>query len=128
MINYILQINLAYEKIKEESLTTNAQCLYFYILHENNLRKWAERFHLPNMVISGYTKLNKQQLIRARKELIEKGFVLYHGAETYTCIEFQDTVIPKCNRDDTEMIPSVIPKCNRKNAGTLRIQRFQDRL
>ena len=76
-MNYIKQLNAFYEFIKVNSVSSNAQCLYNYLLSINNELSWIESFTKSNIVICDSTQMSRQALDRARNELKTKGLIEY---------------------------------------------------
>ena len=76
-MNYIMQINTFYRILPNNSLSSNAQCLYWYLLHKNNELGWIKEFSVANSIVSGYTELDISTLQRARNELIQKKYIKY---------------------------------------------------
>jgi hypothetical protein len=76
-MNYIKQLNAFYKLIQVNSVSSNAQCLYCYLLAVNNELSWVETFTKSNFVVCGVTQLSRQAMDRARNELKTKGFIEY---------------------------------------------------
>lgn len=76
-MNYLAQINSFYRNLSNNPLSSNAQCLYFYLLNKNNELGWIKEFTVANSIVSGYTSLSRQALDRARNELKTKGYINY---------------------------------------------------
>lgn len=76
-MNYLMQINTFYRILPNNSLSSNAQCLYWYLLFKNNELGWIKEFSIANSIVSGYTELNIASLQRARNELIQKNYINY---------------------------------------------------
>ena len=72
-----MQINAFYRNLPNNSLSSNAQCLYWYLLFKNNELGWIKEFSVANSIVSGYTELSISSLQRARNELIQKGYINY---------------------------------------------------
>ena len=76
-MNYLKQMNAFYKLLPNNPLSSNAQCLYFYLLNKNNELNWIKEFTVANMIVCGYTNLSRQALDRARNELKQKGYIDY---------------------------------------------------
>ena len=92
-MNYITQLNTFYKFLPNNPLSSNAQCLYGFLLNYNNGLGWIKEFTVANTLICGYTNYNRQILDRARNELIQKGYIQYrkgtsNQAGKYLIVEF----------------------------------------
>lgn len=103
-MNYIKQINTFYKLLPNNPLSSNAQCLYVYLLNKNNELGWIKEFTVSNLIVCGMTGLNRQSMDRARNELKQKGYIEYkkgisNHAGRYLIVEFdtQDNT-----QDDTQ--------------------------
>lgn len=99
-MNYIKQVNAFYKLLPNNPLSSNAQCLYNYLLNKNSDLGWIKEFTVSNMIVCGFTGLSRQALDRARNELKIKGYIDYkkgvsNQAGRYLIVSF-DT------QDDTE--------------------------
>ena len=93
-MNYIKQVNQFYRLLPNNPLSSNAQCLYFYLLNKNNELGWIKEFTIANSIICGFTSLNISAFQRARNSLIQKGYIKYkkghsNNAGYYTIVEFE---------------------------------------
>ena len=105
-MNYLKQITQFYKLLPNNPLSASAQCLYFYLLNKNNELAWIKEFTVANMIVCGYTGLNRQALDRARNELKQKGYIDYkkgvsNQAGKYLIIEF---VTQNVTQDDTQSV------------------------
>lgn len=92
-MNYIKQVNAFYKFLPNNPLSSNAQCLYSYLLNKNNELGWIKEFTVSNMIVCGFTNLSRQALDRARNELKQKGYIDYkkgysNQAGTYVIVSF----------------------------------------
>lgn len=107
-MNYLKQITQFYKLLPNNPLSASAQCLYFYLLNKNNELAWIKEFTVANMIVCGYTGLNRQALDRARNELKQKGYIDYkkgvsNQAGKYLIIEFvAQNVTQDVTQDDTQ--------------------------
>ena len=76
-MNYPKQLNAFYKLLPNNPLSSNAQCLYNYLVYKNNELAWIEEFTVSNMIVCGFTSLSRQALDRARNELVQKGYIKY---------------------------------------------------
>ena len=96
-LNYIKQINQFYKVLPNNPLSSNAQCLYFYLLNKDNELGWIKEFTVANLIICGFTSLSRQAFDRARNELVTKGYIKYRkgtsnqaGKYSIVCFVTQD--------------------------------------
>lgn len=109
-MNYIKQVNTFYKLLPNNPLSSNAQCLYNYLLNKNNELGWIKEFTVSNMIVCGFTGLNRRTLDRVRNELKTKGYINYkkgisNQAGKYLIVEFdtQDD-IQNDIQDDTRYV------------------------
>lgn len=76
-MNYIKQVNAFYKLIQDNPLSSNAQCLYNYLLNKDSELGWKSEFSVSNLIVCGFTNLSRQALDRARNELVQKGYIKY---------------------------------------------------
>lgn len=111
-MNYIKQENTFWELLPNNPLSSNAICLYLYLLNKDNKLGWIKEFTVSNLIVCGFTCLSRQALDRARNELIQKGYINYkkgtsNRAGKYSIVEFvtqsntQDN-IQNITQDDTQ--------------------------
>ena len=103
-MNYIKQVNAFYKMIQDNPLSSNAQCLYNYLLNKCSELGWKSEFSVSNLIVCGFTNLSRQALDRARNELVQKGFLQYkkghsNQAGKYLIVSF-DT--QNDTQDDTQ--------------------------
>ncbi len=96
-MNYIKQVNTYYKLLPDNPLSSNAQCLYFYLINKNNELSWKKEFTVANSIVMGYTSLNISSLQRARNELKQKGYIDYkkgisNQAGQYSIIDFEQQI------------------------------------
>ena len=92
-MNYIKQMNQFYKVLSNNPLSSNAQCLYFFLLNKDNELGWIKEFTIANLIICGFTSLSRQALDRARNELVTKGYIKYrkgvsNQAGKYLIVDF----------------------------------------
>ena len=76
-MNYIEQLNSFFDLLYTKPLSTSAICLYMILFHLNNKCGWLKEFTVANMTIQGLTGMSRNQLHKARLELIQNGYVNY---------------------------------------------------
>lgn len=90
MFNFVLRFWRAAE---EEAFTPSEAALYFYLLHRANTQKWQMPIRCPTTTVCAFLSTSKQNVMKARKGLRQRGFIEYHsGSGTndvpqYTLIE-----------------------------------------
>lgn len=92
-MNYIKQLNAFYKLLPNNPLSSNAQCLYMYLLNKNNELGWIKEFTVSNMIVCGFTSLSRQAMDRARNELKQRGYIEYqkgisNQAGRYLIVQF----------------------------------------
>lgn len=76
-MNYIKQVNTFYKLIQDNPLSSNAQCLYNYLLNKCSELGWKSEFSVSNLIVCGVTNLSRRTLDRTRNELVQKGYIKY---------------------------------------------------
>lgn len=84
-MNYIKQVNTFYKLIQDNPLSSNAQCLYNYLLNKCSELSWKSEFSVSNLIVCGFTNLSRQALDRARNELVQKGYIEYRKGYSNQC-------------------------------------------
>lgn len=110
-MNYITQINSFYRIMQINPLSSNAQCLYHYLLNKNSELGWIECFSIANSIITGVTGIEARQLTRVREELIDKGYIAYKkgnikNAGVYKIIEIKEEYFNKVSQNLDEKLAS----------------------
>lgn len=109
-MNYIKQVNTFYKLIQNNPLSSNAQCLYNYLLNKNSELGWVKEFTVSNMIVCGYTGLSRKTLDRVRNELKQKGYIDYkkgisNQAGKYSIVRFDtQNVIQNDTQDVTRYV------------------------
>nr|DAU10842.1 MAG TPA: Replication initiation and membrane attachment [Caudoviricetes sp.] len=105
-MNYIKQINTFYKLIQDNPLSSNAQCLYNYLLNKCSELGWKSEFSVSNLIVCGFTSLSRQALDRARNELIQKGYLKYKkgysnqaGKYLIVCFDIQNDTQDNAQND-----------------------------
>ena len=120
-MNYIKQVNAFYKVLPNNPLSSNAQCLYSFLLNYNNGLCWIKEFTVANSIVMGFTKLSRQALDRARNELKTKGYICYEkgtsnqsGKYLIVCFDTQNDTQDN-TQDDTQSgyNPNTLNKLNK---------------
>ncbi len=82
-MNYISVINSFWDAAALNPLSAGQVSLYFALLHVCNRNRWEEWFQAPNQVLSVLTGLSRSGILKARKELKERGMIDFeeHGTK-----------------------------------------------
>ncbi len=104
-MNYIKQVNTFYKLIQNNPLSSNAQCLYNYLLNKNSELGWVKEFTVSNMIVCGYTGLSRKTLDRVRNELKQKGYIDYkkgisNQAGKYSIVRFDTQDVTQNDTQD----------------------------
>ena len=106
-MNYIMQLNVFYEKATGESLSLKAIGLYMLLLNKNNKLGWIEEFKITNNVIMSIANCSLHDLRTARNELEEKGYIIYKKgtkgqAGNYKIINLEKEFLKNCNKSSEQ--------------------------
>lgn len=106
-MNYIIQLNVFYEKATGESLSLKAIGLYMLLLNKNNKLGWIEEFKMTNNVIMSVANCTLYELKTARNELEEKGYIIYKKgtkgqAGNYKIINLEKEFLKNCNKSSEQ--------------------------
>ena len=106
-MNYIMQLNVFYEKASGESLSLKAIGLYMLLLNKNNRLGWIEEFKMTNKVIMSVVNCTLYDLRAARDELEEKGYIIYKKgtkgqAGNYKIINLEKEFLKNCNKSSEQ--------------------------
>lgn len=99
-MNYIKQLNAFYELLPNNPLSSNAQCLYSFLLNKNSSLGWIKEFTIANMIVCGFTGLSRQALDRARNELKQKGYIKYSKGSSNQAGKY--LIVSFVTQDDTQ--------------------------
>lgn len=112
-MNYIQQLNGFYNFLPINPLSSNAICLYHVLLHINNKCMWIKEFTVANLTIQSLSGLSRQQLDRARNELIQKHFIWYkkgkgNQAGKYLIVSFDTQIETQGNtQNNIQMLQTI---------------------
>ena len=106
-MNYIMQLNVFYEKASGESLSLKAIVLYMLLLNKNNRLGWIEEFKMTNKVIMSVANCTLYDLRTARNELEEKGYIIYKKgtkgqAGNYKIINLEKEFLKNCKKSSEQ--------------------------
>ena len=106
-MNYIMQLNVFYEKASGESLSLKAIGLYMLLLNKNNRLGWIEEFKMTNNVIMSVANCTLYELKTARNELEEKGYIIYKKGTkgqvgNYKIINLEKEFLKNCNKSSEQ--------------------------
>ncbi|MCP3027043.1 DnaD domain-containing protein [Halobacillus sp. A5] len=76
-MNYLKELNAFNDQVDMDSLSPSAITLWFTLMQLNNKTGWKKEFTLPASVVLGKSNLPETSFKRARKELKEKGYIMY---------------------------------------------------
>ena len=103
-MNYIEQLNEYNLKLITHPISPNARSIYISLLDFNNRLAWKEEFGIANnclMEISGIE--SKSTFNRARKELIDNGYILYKKGKNNILVGLYKIISLKSQNDDTAL-------------------------
>ena len=101
-MNYIEQLNEYNLKLITDPISPNARSIYISLLDLNNKLSWKKEFGIANsrlMETSGID--SKSTFIRARKELIDNGYILYEKGKSNILVGLYKIIKLKSENDDT---------------------------
>ncbi|SFJ54972.1 DnaD and phage-associated domain-containing protein [Halobacillus dabanensis] len=76
-MNYIKAINAFYDHQEFNPLTSAAINLWYSLMHVNNKSRWKKEFTALMNVLCIKSNLSESSIRKARKELVEKGYVSF---------------------------------------------------
>lgn len=100
-MDYKKQVDTFYEFLPNNPISSNAQCLYSYLLNKNSKLGWIKEFTIANSIVCGITGLSRQALDKARNELKQKGYIQYskglgNKAGKYLIVCFDTQIDTQC--------------------------------
>lgn len=108
-MNYIKELNAFYEWLDTNPLSSGAIVLWYTLMAINNKTNWLDEFTVANMALQAKTGLSRQQLTRARTDLINAGRIKYkksgraNRAGSYMIVSFNtQSDTHEIHRTDTE--------------------------
>lgn len=121
-MNYISIINSFWDAAALNPLSAGQVSLYFALLHVCNRNRWEEWFQAPNQVLSVLTGLSRSGILKARKELKERGMIDFeeHGTKataykimsdsTQDSVQKSTQVSKQVSVQDSKQVSSTIAK------------------
>lgn len=92
--------NRFWQEDEYESFSTSEIALYFFLLHKANSRRWQMPVRCPTAMICCYLKTTRQNIVKARESLRQRGFISFTSGKGknipsfYTIVENPDTTLP----------------------------------
>ncbi|MCA0970827.1 DnaD domain protein [Halobacillus litoralis] len=80
-MNYIKAINSFYDHQEFNPLSAHAINLWHGLMHVNNKSRWKEEFCVSMTVLCMKTGISESSARKARKELVEKGYITFTSRE-----------------------------------------------
>ena len=77
-MNYITTINNFWTRQLTAPVSSGATALFFYLLHQANLRRWQLPMTITNRLIIAELRISKSSFLRYRSELAQNGYIDYH--------------------------------------------------
>ncbi len=112
-MDYKKQMDTFYEFLPNNPISSNAQCLYSYLLNKNSKLGWIKEFTIANSIVCGITGLSRQALDKARNELKQKGYIKYskglgNKAGKYLIVYFDTQIDTQCmTQIDTQCMTQI---------------------
>ena len=117
-MNYIKQVNAFYKLIQDNPLSPNAQCLYNYLLNKCSEFGWKSEFSVSNLIVCGFTGLNRRTFDRVRNELVQKGYIKYKKGYSnqvgkYSLVQFDTQCVTHTDtHTDTHSVTHSVTRCD----------------
>lgn len=123
-MNYIQEINQFYIRTETNPVSPGAGILWYALMHVNNRTKWSSEFSVPASVLSAKSSLSVSALKRARKELVEKGYIIVTSRGTKAPLyKFNSagevTQVPDQVTDDNQAKDQTMSETNHNLSGYL---------
>lgn len=93
-MNYLKELNAFHEWLDTNPLDSGAIVLWYTLMAVNNKTNWKDEFTVANLALQAKTGLSRQQLDRARTNLINSERILYkksgrvNKAGSYSMVSF----------------------------------------
>ena len=92
-MNYMMQMNNFWTKRRISRINSSAADLYYALLSVSNSIGWNTQVSVSNAMLTAMTDMSTSTFHRARKDLVDAGYIKYHPAtgfkdSTYELIEF----------------------------------------
>ena len=80
-MNYIELINQFWRIRRSKKITQIQADLYYFLLHECNMRNWENPFEFPNTLITAAIGISEPSLVDARARLKQLGLIDFEPGE-----------------------------------------------
>ncbi|QAS53461.1 DnaD domain protein [Halobacillus litoralis] len=88
-MNYLKEINAFHDEVELNSLSASASLLWYVLMQFNNKTGWKKEFTVPTAAILVKSGLSESSFLRARKELEEKGYILFQSGSRHQTPTYQ---------------------------------------
>lgn len=95
---------------EEEAFTPSEAALYFYLLHKANTQKWQMPIRCPTATICVFLSTTKQNVMKAREGLRQRGLIEYHsgsGIKDIPVYTLMDATTPLSEQLSYELSPQL---------------------
>ncbi|GAB3042158.1 DnaD domain-containing protein [Virgibacillus ainsalahensis] len=116
-MNYLTEILKFYDHIEQSQLSASAVSLWHGLLYTNNKVRWAEKFTASSASLNIWARLPLSTFKRARKELVDKGYLHYESRGTGQAPVYQMIPLSQIDYgmvDIAEAEEEVVPAANAK--------------
>ena len=76
-MNIFILVSNFWRMAEEEKFTPSEAALYFYLLNRANTQRWKMPIRCPTSTILAYISTTKQNVMKAREGLKQKGFITF---------------------------------------------------
>ncbi|MFC7319262.1 hypothetical protein [Halobacillus campisalis] len=76
-MDYMKELEAFHDQVDMDKLSSSAGLLWFTLMQINSRRGWKKEFAVPGEVIRLKSRLPLSSYKRARKQLVEKGYIKY---------------------------------------------------
>lgn len=103
-MNYIEQLNEYNLKLITDPISPNARSIYISLLDLNNKLGWKEKFSIANSRLMETSGIESRATFhRARKELIDNGYILYEKGKNNILVGFYKIISLKSQNCETAL-------------------------
>ena len=103
-MNYIEQLNEYHLKLITDPISPNARSIYISLLDLNNKLCWKEEFGIANSRLMETSGIESRTTFnRARKELIDNGYILYKKGKNNILIGLYKIISLKSQNSGTAL-------------------------
>ncbi|KHE72642.1 DnaD domain protein [Halobacillus sp. BBL2006] len=88
-MNYLKEINAFHDEVELNTLSASASLLWYVLMQFNNKTGWKKEFTVPTAAILVKSSLSESSFLRARKELAEKGYILFQSGNRHQTPTYQ---------------------------------------